>query len=225
MNSTENIECAPTGSTLLKNDEKHENDTTKISGIYKIINKVNGKYYVGSSMNINGKNGRWAEHKRLLSKNKHHNEHLQNAWNKYGQSNFTFLIIELLPPTIILEREQKYLDIAKQESDKCYNLSFTSERPEITDRTRQLIKIRSPRYGAKNGMYGVHKFHGIPMKDKSGKRNPAYNHTVYHFVRENETFIGTKREFSEKYKIQMQNIHLLVNGKWQSVFGWIIKPT
>ena len=48
-------------------------------GIYKIINKVNGKYYVGSSLNINK---RWSVHKSALSKNKHHNDHLQNAWNK-----------------------------------------------------------------------------------------------------------------------------------------------
>ena len=40
----------------------------KISGIYKIINKVNGKYYVGSAKNIRG---RWNGHKHLLNRNIH----------------------------------------------------------------------------------------------------------------------------------------------------------
>ena len=223
MNSTENTECVPTGNMLTESEGRHEQDTGRISGIYKIVNRVNGKYYVGSSANIGGKRGRWSEHRRLLTRNKHHNEHLQNAWNKYGEQNFEFLIIELLPPDIIVETEQRYLNIAKSENNNCYNLSFTSERPEMTERTLQLIRVRSPRYGSKNGMYGVHKFYGTPMKDKRGKLNPAYNHTIYHFVHKDENFTGTKREFSEKYHIQIQNIQLLINGKWKSTFGWEVK--
>lgn len=41
----------------------------KISGIYKIINKINGKYYVGSSKDIVTPNiGRWYMHKYELNK-------------------------------------------------------------------------------------------------------------------------------------------------------------
>lgn len=60
-------------------------------GIYKITNKVNGKIYVGQSVNIKQ---RWAEHKANLRNNKHENLYLQNAWNKYGEENFSFEIIE-----------------------------------------------------------------------------------------------------------------------------------
>ena len=69
-----------------KNSMKNPcNDIGKISGIYKIVNKVNGKYYVGSSNDV--LKTRFYEHKRLLTKNKHFNVKLQNAWNKYGESN------------------------------------------------------------------------------------------------------------------------------------------
>ena len=46
----------------------------KISGIYKIINKTNGKYYVGSSVDVFR---RWNSHLNHLIKNKHNNTHLQ----------------------------------------------------------------------------------------------------------------------------------------------------
>jgi len=65
------------------------NDTLSIkkSGIYKIINKVNGKYYIGSSNDIKG---RWSEHKNDLKANRHDNDYLQKSWNKYGEENFEF---------------------------------------------------------------------------------------------------------------------------------------
>lgn len=60
-------------------------------GIYKIENIVNNKVYIGQSIDIYT---RWYNHRSELNGNRHHNEHLQNAWNKYKENNFTFTIIE-----------------------------------------------------------------------------------------------------------------------------------
>lgn len=54
MKEIEPTECVTTADTLKPNEKRPETDITKISGIYKIINKINGKYYVGSSDNILG---------------------------------------------------------------------------------------------------------------------------------------------------------------------------
>lgn len=54
-------------------------------GLYKIVNKATGQCYVGQSQRIEK---RIKEHFRLLRWNKHPNQHLQNAFNKYGESNF-----------------------------------------------------------------------------------------------------------------------------------------
>jgi len=108
MNSIDNIECAPIGSTPIKNDVKPENDITKISGIYKIINKINGHYYIGSSKNIIS---RWYDHRKFLKRGNHHSIILQRAWNKYGKSSFEMTIIELTNQ--LLPREQFYLDTLK----------------------------------------------------------------------------------------------------------------
>ena len=99
----------------------------KISGIYKIINKLNGKYYIGRSDNIIGTTGRWLEHINALNANRHNNDYLQNAWNKYGKDNFEFVIVEEVPIEKLVETEQKYLDLIKPNRRKlCYNLSLSA---------------------------------------------------------------------------------------------------
>lgn len=62
-----------------------------ICGIYMIENIVNKKVYIGQSSAINK---RFSQHIAKLNSNTHTNSHLQAAWNKYGQGNFIFSIIE-----------------------------------------------------------------------------------------------------------------------------------
>jgi group I intron endonuclease len=66
-----------------------------ISGIYIITCNTNGKVYVGQSQRIHN---RWKGHIGLLVKGTHGNEHLQRAWNKYGEENFVFEILLSLDP-------------------------------------------------------------------------------------------------------------------------------
>ena len=75
-------------------------------GIYKITNKVNGKCYIGQSQDIAT---RFREHKYLLRQNKYGNRKIQNAWNKYGEENFIFEIIEECTIEELDEKEMKYI--------------------------------------------------------------------------------------------------------------------
>lgn len=84
-------------------------------GIYKIINLVNNKIYIGSSNNIKK---RFSHHKHSLINNKHYNKYLQNSFNKYTINNFKFEILEECSKENLLIREQYYLDLLKPE----YNL-------------------------------------------------------------------------------------------------------
>lgn len=87
-------------------------------GIYKIQNIVNGKCYYGSSKNIKK---RWKTHLNQLKRVKHINCVLQNVWNKYGEDNFIFEVVEECDVNILLETEQKYLD-----SNPEYNIGLSA---------------------------------------------------------------------------------------------------
>lgn len=61
------------------------------SGIYAFVNKINGMFYIGSATIFRK---RWDLHLNELRKNKHKNPYLQNVYNKYGEINFQFIILE-----------------------------------------------------------------------------------------------------------------------------------
>lgn len=65
----------------------------KVCAIYQIKNLINNKIYIGSSVDVVD---RWREHKRSLKKSSHHSTHLQRSWNKYGEKNFEFSLIEIV---------------------------------------------------------------------------------------------------------------------------------
>ena len=92
---------------------------SKICGVYKITNTINGKLYVGSSKDITS---RWDQHKRKLNNETHGNPHLQNAWLMYGGENFKFEIIEECSSDIQFEREQYYLDLLNPFDGNGYNI-------------------------------------------------------------------------------------------------------
>lgn len=102
-------------------------------GIYAIINKINGKRYIGQSVDVNS---RFVRHRYQLNKGIHANAYLQRAWDKYGVDNFEF--------KIIVECNEENLDLMEEtychqtSSDMLYNIAddFTS------------------RVGSKNPFYG-----------------------------------------------------------------------
>ena len=72
-------------------------------GIYQITNTVNGKFYVGSAVNLGG---RYSQHLSDLKLQKHANGRLQNAWNKYGEDSFVFSVLEFVDDKTKLRSEK-----------------------------------------------------------------------------------------------------------------------
>ena len=76
----------------LKEPKLYIMTTNKVSGIYTITNKTTGRLYIGESLDIYR---RWHdEHIPQLRKNRHYNKELQNDFNKYGEENFSFEVLE-----------------------------------------------------------------------------------------------------------------------------------
>ncbi len=91
----------------------------KRSGIYVITNLVNNKIYIGSTVKLYN---RAYEHLRTLKKGEHKNHHLQSSYNKYGEINFQFDLIEYCDKEELLEREQIWIDFFKPD----YNIDIVA---------------------------------------------------------------------------------------------------
>jgi len=91
------------------------------SCIYHIVNEVNGKRYVGRTSD---KEKRCSRHFFELRTRRHHCIHLQRSFNKYGEENFRFEVVEdNLSEKEAITREQWYLD---NNYDLLYNISRNS---------------------------------------------------------------------------------------------------
>ena len=87
--------------------------------VYAIVNKKNGKMYVGSTGNLRKRS---YEHKSKLRNNYYRNQLLQDAYNKYGKENFEFKILEKVKDEEKLSKvEHKYVEGEKANRKKLYN--------------------------------------------------------------------------------------------------------
>lgn len=86
------------------------------SGIYCIKNLFDNKIYIGSSIDINK---RKTQHFSALRNNRHHSNYLQRSFNKYKEENFCFFILEECLNSLLLVREQHFIDILNPRYNIC----------------------------------------------------------------------------------------------------------
>lgn len=98
---------------------------------------ANDKIYVGSTVDFTL---RWQEHRSRLRGNKHENPHLQNAWNKYGEENFKYEIMEYVDESHLFDVEQSYLDkLNAYENTIGFNQSRNSRGAETDKMVKEYI--------------------------------------------------------------------------------------
>ena len=127
------------------------------SGVYEIRNLINNKVYIGSSVDLFSR--RYC-HLWQLRTRKHENKHLLSAFEKYGENNFEFRVLEYCDVDKLLIVEQQYIDkFDATDRAKGYNKSPTAGSPLGVKRTddykRKLSESRKGKgSGVNNPFYG-----------------------------------------------------------------------
>lgn len=196
--------------------------------IYIIKNTKNQKVYIGRC--VNGES-RLKWHKDALRSGRHTNEHLQRAWNKYGESSFEFSVLETMPPAttndVLNLREQEYiLKYRSYDSAYGYNKTFGGEGEVPTEETRKKLSKNNPRFWKgkkfssehvrklKESLSGKPSWNAGKSLSESHKRRLSQNHAD--FRGENSPRYGkthssrVKHHISEKLKLAWEN------GKFQN---------
>jgi group I intron endonuclease len=144
-------------------------DQKNKSGVYCLVNKINGYTYVGSSINLASRMKNYLNNIFLKSK-QNSNMPIVKALLKYDQSNFSLLILEYVEPESLTTRETFYItslipyyNVLKQ--------GYSSLGYKHTEETRQLLSEL-----AKNRTHSD-KTKELIAKALVGDNNPFYNKT------------------------------------------------
>jgi len=137
-----------------------------------ILNFLNGKRYIGSAVDLKG---RQQDHFRKLKKGIHRNSHLQNAFNKYGENTFGWIVLEYIENLeALLSREDIYLRIFWP-SGLLYNVCPTAGSTlgyKFTEEQCQAILKRWADKGYRQGMSGKH--HTAESRRKSSESHKKW---------------------------------------------------
>ena len=185
-----------------------------MGAIYTILNKQNGKIYVGQSIEYKK---RFAQHKSDLNGGYHDNPHLQSAWNKYGEDSFEFNLLEPCDDEMMNENEVWWIDYFDSTNrDKGYNMeSGGNSNYSVSDDTRRRMSENHADFSGENN----------PMYGKSKELCPFYqkNHSeevCTHLSNLNNTS-GYFRVYKHKSKAVKQGFtweyRYYVNGKRKSL--------
>ena len=107
---------------------KHTRRLINKPGIYQIVNDVNDKIYIGSSINVLN---RTKAHIKLLKAEKHPNILLQRFFNKYGIENIHFTLVEYIVTEENETKESVCKKLHERENSyfKKYNLFSDTNKP------------------------------------------------------------------------------------------------
>lgn len=175
---------------LLQQEQKKNYITlTYKSGVYKLINKATGDFYIGSSKKLEQ---RVRHHFYLLKRGRHCNKFLQSSFDKNGIENFTSEVLEWTDQSKLLEREQYWIDTLKPrynlrlEAQSNKGLHCVSEEAKQKLRQRWLGVKRGPRTeehqknlslalkGKTKGRKKPEGFRERLSKARMGENNPAF---------------------------------------------------
>jgi group I intron endonuclease len=174
------------------------------SGIYIIACLVNGKYYIGRSVNWK-KRISW--HKKALEKNKHTNVHLQSSFNKYKLKNFTFELLEEWQPEFLCSMENWWCNMLNTHNREFgYNIEPTSPFGKITSSKETKLRLSISHMGQKAWNKGI-------LSKEETKQKLSKAHMGKKLSEETKEKIKNSNMGKKRNEKQKNNISLSLIGR------------
>lgn len=191
----------------------------KLSHLYMITNKINGKKYFGITTQ-NPATKRWIGHK-TVAKRKVRKTPLVLAMNKYGFDNFTFkILVSDENRDYIANLEREYIRKYKtQNRDYGYNLSdggeinvgFTIPKDVIEKRAKDMQGNGNHFFGRSHSKETKEKISkakkGVKMSEEARSKMKGRKSPLKGVTGESHPSFGRKRTEEEKRSIQLNTPH------------------
>jgi group I intron endonuclease len=186
-------------------DQSRNGDLDKC-GIYRIINKGNGKFYLGSAKNIRE---RLVRHLYDLKRQAHHSVPLQRAWNKYGFESFFMEIVEQCGEDLLKIREQHFLDTMKPYlPSNGYNIGRqASGGDNLTSNPKKDEIIRKISVGIKTRIFQMSEEERHKKWSRPGNRNPNYGKKWTSEQKQHASKMHMGKKLSEETKKKLSEVH------------------
>lgn len=212
----------------------------KISGVYLIVNSVNGKVYVGSSVDIAA---RWRGHKRALVKGDSPCVKLQRAWDKHGERSFSFQILEHVAPQkdLLIEAEQRWIDLyqsfdtgyntlrkayshlgAKRSTESREKLSNSLKKRLADSDVRQRMSDAAKKRGVSDAFLNAPRGKISPEKLEKLRQRMLVTYIVTSPAGD-DILIENIHEFCEKNNINEGSLRCVLHGQYRHCSGWRIR--
>ena len=175
-------------------------------GIYKITNIKSNKVYIGQSINIKS---RKTHHFSDLRGNRHPNRFLQHSWNKYGEMNFKFKILEYCSKQQLDEKEVYWINYYKSNNQKYgYNLeSGGHKNKQHNERSKKLMSIKSKNaIRTSEWRYKIGKAHKGKVLSKSTKEKIRQYNLGKKYSTETNLKKGCKGELNPSAKLTNEQV-------------------
>lgn len=205
--------------------------------IYYIKQVETAKLYVGLTTDYARRKG---EHLFDLRHDKHHNQHLQNAWNKYGESNFEFGILEEVFGTKddLKQAEIRLIDeLGTTDKGKGFNISrggdtakwrpinqytkdgvFVQTYDTIALAASALGKLSTPIWKALNGkLASAHGYQWRYCDSKQDVRSNIADHSYRGYVQQFDMQGNLLAEFSNAMEAGKSILHTTGAKSYKSV--------
>jgi group I intron endonuclease len=187
----------------------------KICGIYCIESIVDGKKYIGKAIYINR---RIKRHFQNLRNGYHYNKYLQRVWDKYGEKNLKFYIVEICKTEELNNKEIFYIKFFNSMKEG-FNNTLGGDGASGTSHTKEAKKKIGISASARNK--GKTYSRSEESNEKSrisavGRKNKKST-SKYSGVQRRKYFLAKEKKYKYYYETHFYSNGLNINlGNYQN---------